>query len=204
MTMHRVIADGAADMHAFPVASVPCVVTSPPYPVIEMWDAAFAGGMLLDVFGGGTVNLGHNGWSGAELGGAGYREAVGPESRARRLARSARPEGVTRPAPKKTGQPTLRIVPSYLSQVRSRRAATALPRQLVETTNTCVPTNLSGSVTRRKPRGSSAAPGVAREGGMEPAAISCTAITACAADVKAKPSPRIVIGAQIGTAGPAR
>ncbi len=42
-TTHRIVTGDARDMSAFPDGSVDLVVTSPPYPMIEMWDGVFFG-----------------------------------------------------------------------------------------------------------------------------------------------------------------
>ncbi|MFW6286491.1 MAG: DNA-methyltransferase, partial [Candidatus Sumerlaeota bacterium] len=42
-TTHSVFPSSAIDMSVLPDASVDLVVTSPPYPMIEMWDRIFAG-----------------------------------------------------------------------------------------------------------------------------------------------------------------
>jgi len=40
-THHRVHTADSRDLHALPEASVELILTSPPYPMVEMWDAAF-------------------------------------------------------------------------------------------------------------------------------------------------------------------
>jgi DNA modification methylase len=42
-TQHRVHTADARDLYALPAASVELVLTSPPYPMVAMWDAAFSG-----------------------------------------------------------------------------------------------------------------------------------------------------------------
>lgn len=41
-TVHRIIAGDSRDMSALPSSSVDLMVTSPPYPMIEMWDGLFS------------------------------------------------------------------------------------------------------------------------------------------------------------------
>lgn len=41
-TTHRIIIDAAQSMHQLKDESIQLVVTSPPYPMIEMWDSSFA------------------------------------------------------------------------------------------------------------------------------------------------------------------
>jgi len=41
-TSHRVISANASDMRSIEDSTVACVVTSPPYPMIEMWDGLFS------------------------------------------------------------------------------------------------------------------------------------------------------------------
>lgn len=42
MTTHKLITGGSADLSAIPDSSVQLIVTSPPYPMVEMWDEQFA------------------------------------------------------------------------------------------------------------------------------------------------------------------
>ncbi|MCD8331153.1 MAG: site-specific DNA-methyltransferase [Oscillospiraceae bacterium] len=41
MTKHEIIIGNSSDMHSIPNQSVNLIVTSPPYPMIEMWDQTF-------------------------------------------------------------------------------------------------------------------------------------------------------------------
>ncbi len=43
MTRHELIIGNSRDLGAIPTASVQLIVTSPPYPMIEMWDDVFSG-----------------------------------------------------------------------------------------------------------------------------------------------------------------
>ena len=44
VTTHQIICANSSGMHAVDSGSVDLVITSPPYPMIEMWDATFGAG----------------------------------------------------------------------------------------------------------------------------------------------------------------